>query len=77
MPKKTGRKPISESKAMQETLKDLFLEGGMTPYQAAKNLGIDFKTAQNYFVKFVKELLMSPFFWSRSCPEAVVYRGEL
>ena len=60
MPKKTGRKPISESKAMQETLKDLFLEGGMTPYQAAKNLGIDFKTAQNYFVKFAEEIINDP-----------------
>ena len=28
----------------------------MTPYQAAKKLGIDYKTAQNYFVKFAEEI---------------------
>lgn len=60
MAKKTGRKPRNESKQLQETLKDVFLEGGMTPYQAAKKLGIDFKTAQMYFIQFAKELTDDP-----------------
>lgn len=60
MVQKTGRKPANESKKMQETLKDLFLQSGITPYQAAKKIGIDFKTAQNYFIKFAKELTDDP-----------------
>ena len=60
MTKKTGRKPKNESKKLQDTLKDLFLEGGMTPYQAAQKTGVAFKTAQMYFIQFAKELTDDP-----------------
>ncbi|MCA9828689.1 MAG: hypothetical protein KC444_09960 [Nitrosopumilus sp.] len=59
-PQKTGRKPRHESKKMQETLKELFFESGMTPYHAAKKAGVDFKTAQTYFREFAKDLVDDP-----------------
>jgi len=40
-----------------EKLKDLFLEGGMTPYRASLILNIDNKTASKYFREFADELV--------------------
>lgn len=42
-------------KKIIEKLKDLFLEGGMTPYRASLILNIDNKTASKYFREFADE----------------------
>jgi len=44
-------------KKIIEKLKDLFLEGGMTPYRASLILKIDNKTASKYFKQFADELV--------------------
>ena len=46
-------------KKILEKLKDLFLEGGMTPYRASLILKIDNKTASKYFREFADELIQS------------------
>jgi len=46
-------------KKIIEKLKDLFLEGGMTPYRASLILNIDNKTASKYFREFADELIQS------------------
>jgi len=46
-------------KKIIEKLKDLFLEGGMTPYRASLILKIDNKTASKYFREFADELIQS------------------
>jgi len=56
MAKKTGRKEWTISKKMQENLKELFLESGITPFQASKKLDISPHTAKHYFIKFADQL---------------------
>jgi hypothetical protein len=55
--KKTGRKTPKESKEMQEVLRELFLEDGMTAYQAAQITGNHFRTVQNYFDEWADEII--------------------
>ena len=54
MARKKGTLGLSKDK--QEKLKDLFLEGGMTPFQASKIVKCDHKTAGEYFKKFAIEI---------------------
>ncbi len=46
-------------KKIIEKLKDLFLDGGMTPYRASLILKIDNKTASKYFKQFADELIQN------------------
>lgn len=54
--KKTGPKQGTLSKEKKETLKDLFLESGITPYQAAAKTKIHYSTVKKYFEEFANQL---------------------
>ncbi len=54
--KRTGPKEPTLHKDKVEKLKDLFLLGGMTPYNAFRQVKCDPKTAKFYFIQFATEL---------------------
>ena len=53
-----NNKTISHEK--QEQLEELFIMDGITPYQAAKVVGIHQKTANRYFEQWAEELIQEP-----------------
>ena len=56
MTKKTGPKGGTLPKAKKELLKELFLESGITSYQASEKSKINYKTVRKYFEEFAGEL---------------------
>lgn len=56
-PNKRGRLAKPEQAKMEDRLKDIFLQGGITPYQAAMQTGYKFDTVKKLFKKWANELV--------------------
>ena len=56
-PNNRGRLHAPEKHKMEDRLKDIFLQGGITAYQATIVTGYDFRTVKRLFIKWADELV--------------------